>query len=77
MNSLNNLKKGEISKEISIDNNLKIKKRLLDIGLNNNEKIECVLINPSNNMKAYKIKNTVIALRNTDSKYIKIGDYYE
>jgi len=77
MNSLNNLKKGEISKIISIDNNLKIKKRLLDIGLNNNEKIECVLINPSNNMKAYKIKNTVIALRNTDSKYIKIGDMNE
>ena len=77
MNTLNNLNKGEVSRIISIDNILNIKKRLLELGLTNGVLIECILINPFKNMKAYRVKNTIIALRNDDSTFIRIGEVYE
>lgn len=77
MNTLNNLNKGEVSRIISIDNKLNIKKRLLELGLTNGVLIECILINPFKNMKAYRVKNTIIALRNDDSAFIRIGEVYE
>lgn len=77
MNTLNNLNKGEVSRIISIDNKLNIKKRLLELGLTNGVLIECILINPFKNMKAYRVKNTIIALRNDDSTFIRIGEVYE
>ena len=76
MNTLNNLNKGEVSRIISIDNKLNIKKRLLELGLTNGVLIECILINPFKNMKAYRVKNTIIALRNDDSAFIRIGEVY-
>ena len=49
-----------------------ITRRLIDIGLIPGTKLECVLISPMNNPKAYMIRGTVIAIRNEDAKYIAV-----
>ena len=50
---------------------------MLEIGFNHNEIIECILINPFNNLMAYEIKDTLIAIRKKDGKKIFIGDLDE
>lgn len=55
-----------------INNNSKIKRRLLDIGLIPNTKVECVLTNPSKDSLAYLIRGTVIAIRKIDAKEIEV-----
>ena len=55
----------EISKESSIT------RRLLDIGLIPGTKVECVLISPMKNPKAYMIRGAVIAIRNEDADDIE------
>ena len=72
MISLNELK---INKEGIIKNvntNENIKKRLMDIGFVKGEKVKLILKNFGDNMRAYKIKNTVMALRLKDTKNIMI-----
>lgn len=49
-----------------------ITRRLLDIGLIPGTKIECVLISPMKNPKAYMIRGAVIAIRNEDANNIEI-----
>lgn len=49
-----------------------IKRRLLDIGLVNGTKIECVLKSPFKDIKAYLIRGALIAIRNIDTKNIKV-----
>lgn len=56
----------EISKDCSIT------RRLLDIGLIPGTKIECVLVSPMKNPKAYMIRGAVIAIRNEDAEEIEI-----
>lgn len=56
----------EISKESSI------MRRLLDIGLIPGTKVECVLVSPMKNPKAYMIRGAVIAIRNEDANDIEI-----
>lgn len=75
--TLNEMKCGDKKIIISINNDLSIKQRLLEIGFNNGEIIECVLINIFKNLKAFKIKDSVISLRSYDCKKIKVGDLYE
>lgn len=70
MKSLNDLKINE--EAIIIKVNTKIKQRLTDIGFVKGAKIKLILKNFSDNMRAYKIKNTVIALRLSDTKDILI-----
>ena len=47
-----------------------IKHRLMDIGVVNNLKIDCVLVSPMGDPKAYWIKGALIALREDDAKKI-------
>ena len=61
--------KGRV-KEISKDSS--ITRRLLDIGLIPGTNIECVLISPMKNPKAYMIRGAVIAIRNEDANDINI-----
>ena len=51
-----------------------MRRRLLDIGLIENTKVKCVGQSPFGNPKAYLIRGAVIALRNEDSKKIKINE---
>lgn len=47
-------------------------RRLRDMGITSGTAIECVLISPFADPKAYKVRGTVIALRNSDAGKINI-----
>ncbi len=72
MLSLDELKINQraIIKNIECDKTVKI--RLLDMGFQNGEEIVHVLNSPSKLIKAYLIKNTLIAIRNSDVKNILV-----
>ena len=72
MKSLNELKINEESTIISVNTDINIKKRLMDIGFVKGEKVKLLLKNFGDNMRAYKIKNMVMALRVSDTKNILI-----
>jgi len=72
--TLDLMKIGDKKKIVSIDNDLSIKKRLLEIGLSNGTDIECILINPFKNLIAYRVKDTTIAIRKSDGKKIFVDD---
>lgn len=72
MRSLNELKINEESIIVSVNTDINIKRRLMDIGFVKGEKVKLILKNFGDNMRAYKIKNTVMALRVSDTKNILI-----
>lgn len=49
-----------------------MRRRLLDIGLIEGTKVECVMKSPSGDPVAYFIRGTLIALRHDDSRNIEI-----
>ncbi len=67
---LNNLKIGEEGIIQKVSANKNIKKRLMDIGFIKGVKVIPILKNKS--MTAYKIKGTVISIRNEDTKNIEV-----
>ena len=52
---------------LRIDKTSKMKRRLFDLGFCPGEKVRCVLSSPLGSLKAYSIKETLIALRDEDS----------
>lgn len=70
--SLNELNVGDRAEVIKIDDASSMKQRFIDIGIIGGTKVECVLISPSKNPKAYMIKGAVIAIRDEDAKFIYI-----
>lgn len=64
---------GDCGYVVSISNESCISRRLLDIGLVPGTKIECVLVSPGQNPKAYMIRGAVIAIRNEDAFDIDIN----
>ena len=72
MKSLNDLKINEEGIIVKVDTKQNIKRRLMDIGFVKGEKVKLILKNFGDNMRAYKIKNTVMALRVDDTKNILI-----
>ncbi len=72
MYKLSDLKIGDIAiiKSINLDDSSK--RRLYDIGLVENTKLKVMLI--KKNSKAYLIRNSLIAIRNNDSKDILVGE---
>lgn len=50
-----------------------IKKRFLDLGFIKNTKITPVLTSPAGNIRAYLIKDTLIAIRNQDAANITLS----
>ena len=66
------LKLGESAYVKSISSNSNISRRLLDIGVIPGTKVECVLISPAKNPKAYMIRGAIIAIRNEDAFYIDV-----
>lgn len=61
-----------VIKEIKNDDS--IKRRLFDMGFIKNSIIECVMVSPLKEPKAYLIRGTLIAIRNNDAKLIEIDD---
>lgn len=74
MKSLNDLKINEEGIIVKVDTNQNIRRRLMDIGFVKGERVKLILKNFGDNMRAYKIKNTVMALRVDDTKNILIRE---
>ncbi len=70
MKCLNDLKTHSIGYIKNVNTNEKLKKRLLELGLIINTPIKPVLINPTNDSRAYEIRGSIIAIRNTDAENI-------
>ena len=49
-----------------------LKRRFLDLGFLPGKKVKCVLISPFKDPKAYKINESVIAIRNIDARNIEV-----
>ena len=65
--SLNNLKINSQAKILEVNNTGSIRRRLLDLGLVNNSTIVPVLESPSKGLKAFDIRETLIAIRDEDA----------
>ena len=57
-----------------INANEKIKRRLYDIGLVSGTKIKLLFVSPSKRIKAYLIRDSVIAIRDNDASLIKVSE---
>lgn len=68
--TLDKIKVGDKANIVDINKDSKLKRRLQDLGIIKNSKLECVLKSPFNDPSAYLIRGTVIALREDDSKDI-------
>ena len=68
-----NLKLNEKKKIKKINHDSSVKRRLYDLGLTKGAKIELMLISPSKCIKAYHIRDSLIAIRNKDAKKIEIS----
>lgn len=71
MKNLNELNINEEAIITEIKNN-NLKRRLMDIGFVKGAKVKLILKNFGDNMRAYQIKNTIMALRLNDTKNIFI-----
>lgn len=72
--TLNDIRPGEhaIISELKSDENMK--RRLLDIGLIKDTKVECLGRSPGGDPSAYLIRGAVIAIRSEDCNNIIIKD---
>ena len=70
--SLNELNPGETSVVKELKTRGSIRRRLLDIGLVKDTKIECVGKSPAGDPAAFLIRGAVIAIRSEDMKDIVV-----
>ena len=70
---LNNITDKKYYKVKNINNN-KIMLRLNDIGLISGSKIKLLYISPSKTIKGYLIKDSLIAIRDSDAAFIEVYD---
>ncbi|MBO5453660.1 MAG: ferrous iron transport protein A [Clostridia bacterium] len=73
MVSLNTINPGEKCKIISISAYPALKRRLKDLGFVKNATVTCLYKSFSGDPTAYRIKGSVIALRNADAKKIIVN----
>lgn len=71
--TLLDLKLDKIGTIKNINCSPEIKKRFLDLGFIKNTKITPVLTSPAGNIRAYLIKDTLIAIRNQDAANITLS----
>lgn len=72
MNNLNNIKPGEYAFVEKLLATGSMRRRLLDIGLVENTRVECIGCSPCKDPKAYLIRGAVIAIRSEDCETILI-----
>lgn len=68
---LSELKVGQKA-TVSYIENTEVKRRFLEIGLVNGTLVECILESPFKSPRAYFIKGTNIAIRNSDASYVMV-----
>ena len=73
MKCLDDLEMNTIGYINKIDTNEQLYKRLLDLGFISNTPIKPVLINPTNDSRAYEIRGSLIAIRKSDAERIIIN----
>ena len=71
---LNNIKNSEYYAVDEINLSEKAKRRLYDIGLVSGTKIKLLFNSPSKKIKAYLIRDSVIAIRDKDAQFIKVSE---
>lgn len=71
LNNINELKEYKIK---NINTNEIIKRRLYDMGIINGSKIKLLYISPSNRIKAYLVRDSIISIRNKDASLIEVYD---
>ena len=69
LKDINKLKEYKIK---NINANEIVKRRLYDMGLINGTKIKLLYRSPSNRIKAYFIKESIIAIRDKDASLIEV-----
>jgi len=62
---------------VELKNETDIKRRFLDIGLSKNTKVVPLFNSIGGGIRAYKIRNSIIAIRDSDAKYILVRRDYE
>lgn len=70
--TLDKLKVGQKAVIKNISEKCAIRRRLIDLGLINGTTVECVMISPLGEPKAYLIKGCITALRYEDTSCINI-----
>ena len=70
--TLNKLDINKMAKIISIDSKSNLKRRLEDLGVVKGSTIKCEFSSIFNDPKAYLIKGSTIAIRDNDSRYIRV-----
>ena len=70
--TLDKLKIGQKGTVKALNNDVSLKGRLMDIGLILGASVECVLVSPLFDPKAYLICGAVIAIRNEDAANIEV-----
>ena len=57
---------------VSVNGDLTIRRRLLDLGFIPGEEVKCVLVSPFHDPKAYLVHGNVIALRGIDARNVEV-----
>ena len=70
--TLKNLELNAPAKILNINCNNQIKKRFIDLGFIKGSSIIPVLTSPSGNIRAYYIKDTLLALRDNETQNITV-----
>lgn len=71
---LNEIKPGETAVVQSLRAHGSMRRRLLDIGLVEGTRVECVGVSPMGDPSAYLIRGAVIAIRAVDSRSVLIEE---
>lgn len=71
---LNEIKSGETAVVQSLRAHGSMRRRLLDIGLVEGTRVECVGVSPMGDPSAYLIRGAVIAIRAVDSRSVLIEE---
>lgn len=69
---LSDLRLGQEGTVVFIENDIGIRRRLLDMGFIKGEKVKAVLVSPLKDPTAYQILNAVVAIRKEDAKKIVV-----
>lgn len=72
--SLDEIKPGESAVVNSLQAHGSMRRRLLDIGLVEGTRVECVGKSPLGDPAAYLIRGAVIAIRSADSRDVLVGE---
>ena len=71
-----NMEIGERKRIVEINCKSSLRRRLMELGFVQNEKVLCVGESPLKDPKAYEIRGIVVALRGIEGKQIWVEDCY-